>query len=532
MTEIIVKKTLDDYLNEVDYSWLNGVNYKPSKFALTFANFIKLVNGDQGEANKTPTMHLAMLDKIGSPDRYIANIVFRGSGKSTLFIEYLVLYLAVFGELPHLGSVDGMIYVSDTMDNGVKSAKNNIEFRFNNSEFMHKWVRKAIFQEGYMEFLGVKNNRLAVKMYGAMSGIRGTKIYAKRPMLCVIDDIIPENADKSPTVLENIKNVIYKGVNHALDIKNRKVIFSGTPFSKDDPITEAVESGKWTVNVWPVCKEFPVSKEDFQGAWEDRFSYEYILEQYELARDSGKLASFNQELMLRIASEDERVIQDADIRWYKRVPLLERKANFNFYITTDFATTDKQTSDYSVISVWAYNSNGDWFLVDGVCKRQLMDKSIDDLFRLVQMYEPQQVGVEISGQQGAFIKWLQSEMMQRNIWFNFAQGANGAPGIKPTVNKFARFNLVVPWFKAGKIYFPDELRQTTFINIFLGQLKLITTSGIKGKDDCIDTVSMLGYLNAWKPSTATEIMERQQETNIWEVIHMPEPTSAINSYIV
>ena len=87
MTEIVVKKTLDDYLNEVDYSWLNGINYKPSKFALTFANFIKLVNGDQGEANKTPTMHLAMLDKLGSPDRYIANIVFRGSGKSTLFIE-------------------------------------------------------------------------------------------------------------------------------------------------------------------------------------------------------------------------------------------------------------------------------------------------------------------------------------------------------------------------------------------------------------------------------------------------------------
>lgn len=530
MTEIIVKKTLDDYLNEVDYSWLNGVNYKPSKFALTFANFIKLVNGDQGEANKTPTMHLAMLDKLGSPDRYIANIVFRGSGKSTLFIEYLVLYLAVFGELPYLGSVDGMIYVSDTMDNGVKSAKNNIEFRFNNSEFMHKWVRKAIFQEGYMEFLGVKNNRLAVKMYGAMSGIRGTKIYAKRPTLCVIDDIIPENADKSPTVLENIKNVIYKGVNHALDIKNRKVIFSGTPFSKDDPITEAVESGKWTVNVWPVCKEFPVSKEDFQGAWEDRFSYEYVLEQYELARDSGKLASFNQELMLRIASEDERVIQDADIRWYKRVPLLEKKANFNFYITTDFATTDKQTSDYSVISVWAYNSNGDWFLVDGVCKRQLMDKSIDDLFRLVQMYEPQQVGIEVSGQQGAFIKWLQSEMMQRNIWFNFAQGSTGAPGIKPIVNKFARFNIVVPWFKAGKMYFPDELQQTTFLSIFLGQLKLITTSGIKGKDDCIDTVSMLGYLNPWKPSVYSAPL--QEHDNIWEDVSPPELPSSISSYIV
>ena len=49
-----------------------------------------------------------------------------------------------------------------------------------------------------------------------------------------------------------------------------------------------------------------------------------------------------------------------------------------------------------------------------------MDKSINDLFRLVQEYRPQSVGIEVTGQQGAFIKWLQGEMMARNIWFNFA----------------------------------------------------------------------------------------------------------------
>ena len=160
-----------------------------------------------------------------------------------------------------------------------------------------------------------------------------------------------------------------------------------------------------------------------------------------------------------------------------------------------------------------------------------MDKSIDDLFRLVQMYNPQQVGIEVTGQQGAFISWLQKEMMQRNIWFNFA-GTGKSPGIRPVTNKFTRFNLVLPWFKAGKMYFPDELKSTNSMGIFMGQLRLITTSGIKGKDDCVDTVSMLGYLNAWKPSAATEVMERQQETNVWEVMHMPEPASAINSYIV
>jgi hypothetical protein len=36
------KKSVEDYLNEVDYS--NIENYVPSKFALEFVNFIKLVN--------------------------------------------------------------------------------------------------------------------------------------------------------------------------------------------------------------------------------------------------------------------------------------------------------------------------------------------------------------------------------------------------------------------------------------------------------------------------------------------------------
>ena len=111
-------------------------HYKPSEFAIKFMNFIKLVNGEQGESHKTPVMHLAMLDKLAGKNRKIANLCARGTAKTTLFFEYLVLYLAMFGVLPNFGIVTGMLYISDSMDNGVKSARNSIEFRYNNSEFL------------------------------------------------------------------------------------------------------------------------------------------------------------------------------------------------------------------------------------------------------------------------------------------------------------------------------------------------------------------------------------------------------------
>jgi predicted phage terminase large subunit-like protein len=472
-----------------------------------------------------------MLDKVVEPSEYIANLCFRGAAKTTLFGEYFFLFLGVFGWLPGLGVVSGAIYISDSMENGVKSLRKNIEFRYNNSDFLKEWIPKATFTDNYIEFTNREGHRFGLKMFGAKTGLRGTKIFGKRPVLCVLDDLVSDDDAKSRAAMIAIKDTVYKGVNHALDPTRRKVIFNGTPFNSDDILIEAVESGAWDVNVWPVCERFPCAREDFHGAWEDRFSYDYVAKQYQMAIDTGHGAGFFQELMLRISSEEERLVQDAEIRWYNRAKLLAGQSSFNFYITTDFATSEKQTADHSAISVWAYNANGDWFWVDGILERQTMDKTIDDLFRLVQLYKPQQVGVEISGQQGAFIKWLQQEMMNRNVWFNFATNQpGGAPGIRPILDKLSRFNMVVPWFKTGKMYFPEEMKLSVIMGLAMGQIKMATTRGLKGKDDFLDTVSMLGFLTPWKPSDSIPVT--REEVSRWEQDHDSGEESGLASYVV
>lgn len=501
--DLAPKKTVDDYLNEVDFMLLNShAGYIPSEFSLKFMNFIKLVNGDAGEDNKTPVMHLAMLDKLAGKEKKIANLCARGTAKTTLFMEYLVLYLAMFGTLPNFGTVTGMLYISDSMDNGVKSARNSIEFRYNNSEFLQIWIPHAKFTENYLEFQNKRGHRLGVKMFGAKSGIRGTKIFGKRPVLAIMDDLVSDADSKSNTAMEAIKDTVYSGVQYALDPTRNKMIMNGTPFNKNDIVYEAIESGAWHVNVWPICEKFPCSKEEFRGAWEDRFTYEYVLEQYNSAKKEGKLKSFRQELMLRITSDESRLVQESEILWRSRIPVLQKKQNYNFYITTDFATSSKQTADYAVQSVWAYNQEAEWHWVDGVVERQTMDKSINDLFGFIDEYEPQGVGVEISGQQQGFIQWLMNEMNYRNKFFNLTS-QNGKPGIRPVTDKLSRFNMVVPLFKAGKIFFPTELKNTKTLGIFVEQIALATKDGIKGKDDCIDTISMLQYMNPWTPTSET-----------------------------
>ena len=528
-----IKQSVDEWLNQVDYANLNSGCYVPSEFALKFMNFIKLVNGTEGEQNLTPVVHLAMLDQLAGQKQRIANLCFRGAAKTTLFFEYLVLYIGVFGEIDGFGQIEGMIYVSDSMDNGVKSARQNIEFRWNNSDFLQEWLPDARFTENYIEFRSKEGNRLGVKLFGAKTGLRGTKIYGKRPVLAVLDDLVSDEDAKSKAAMEKIRDTVYKGIDYALHPTKRKIVFNGTPFNKGDILYEAVESGGWHVNVWPVCEKFPCTREEFSGAWEDRFTYDSVMEQYRTALKTGQLSAFMQELMLRISSEEERLVQDAEIRWYDRHTLLKNKHRFNFYITTDFATRGKEHNDYSVISVWAYNANGDWFWVDGICEKQTMDKNISDLFRLVQRYRPQSVGIEISGQQYAFLQWIQNEMMTRNIWFNFAQGKNGQPGIQPETDKLSRFNLVVPLFKAGKMFFPLEMKESKVIGEFLQEITLATIKGLKSKhDDCIDTVSMLMYLNPWKP--AEDAPPIQDANGIFEIESDQDADghSPISSYIV
>ncbi|MBL1322162.1 MAG: hypothetical protein COA63_014055 [Methylophaga sp.] len=521
--------TVDEWLDMVDYDSLNEGSYVPSEFALSFVNFIKLVNGSEGESDKTPVVHLKMLDKIAGKKQRIANLCARGMAKTTLMFEYLVLYLAVFGEIPGFGKLDSMLYVSDSMDNGVKSARKNIEFRYYQSEWLQEWIPEINFTDARLDFKNKDGKVFAARMFGAKTGIRGVKIFGKRPKLVVLDDLISDDDAKSPASMDRIRDTVYKGIDHALDPKKRKIIFNGTPFGKNDILYAAVESGAWDVSVWPVCEHFPCEKKDFKGAWEDRFTYEFIKKQYDDAVLTGTLAAFNQELMLRISSSEERLVQDDDIRWYSRKSLLHNRGRFNFYITTDFATSDKQTADFSVISVWAYNSNGDLFWVDGVCKKQTMDKSINDLFRLVQEYSPQSVGIEVTGQQGAFINWIQEQQMERNIWFSFAQ-QNGKAGIRPTQNKLTRFNQIVPWFKSGKMYFPSEMKETLILNEFMSELSLATINGLKGKDDCLDTMSMLYSMILWKPSEET-IMTSQKD-GIFDIDDLEDDEFNLSSYIV
>lgn len=527
----IIKKEVDQYLNEISYA--PDPTYIPTEFALDMINFIKLVHDGKGEENRSPIAHLKLLDSFVQPGN-VTNLCCRGFAKTTL-IHYLILYIGVYGKLPNFGDVRYMLYVSDSMDNGVKGMQDSLKHSWSNSQFLQEYIPEAKFNENYWKFTNKEGHTFVVSGYGANTGIRGTKREGTRPQIAVLDDLLSDKDAKSKTILEDIENTVYKAVVHALHPTQHKIIWCGTPFNKKDPLYKAVESGAWIVNVYPVCEKFPCSKEEFRGAWEDRFSYEHVKKSYDLAMATGTIQAFNQELMLRIMSDEDRLITQSEIQWFSLKDLMKNKNSFNYYITTDFAVSDKESADYSCISVWAYSNNGDLYWVDGTVKRQTIDKSIEDLFIFNTLYNPVQVGIEVTGQQGGFIDIIQRECLRRNQFINLARekGASKA-GIRPNTNKFIRFNSVIPWFKLHKFYFPEELREDPRVVEAVEEITLVSPSGFLSRhDDFLDTISMLSKLNLWKPSVETKV--HLESNNVYSINRFDEDSddeSGYSSYIV
>jgi hypothetical protein len=484
---------------------------------------------------------------------------------TTLFAEYLILFIAAFGYMPGFGPVSLMMYVTDSIDNGVRNLRRNVEFRYDNSEFLQKLIPNqrislvtedggsytleeqsdavkagVKFTDVRLELRNYKGDLLVVKGYGATTGVRGVKEQGQRPTLAILDDLMSDDAARSDTIKNSIKDIIYKAVDKALHPTKRKIIYLGTPFNASDPLYEAVESGAWKVSVFPICERFPVeSIDDFKGAWEDRFTYDAIRKQHEVATKVGRLSAFYQEMMLRINSEEETLVDPGTIRQVYYADVMEKRDKCRIYITTDFATSNKESSDFSCMCVWLHDDKDHLTIIDGYCKKSRMQANIDALFAFVEKYDPDLVGIEVAGQQGGFIDWIQTEMRARGLYFALAKQKGKEHlhefGIRPNRNKMLRLERIVPMFNVGRISICKEVVSSAYGRELFTELKLATSRAIMSQhDDAIDAMTQLMDINFIKPSEVIDVDISERKQGLFGRIDLLEekPSSFRNSYIV
>lgn len=576
--------SVDELLDNVD---LEFEGYIPSAVAFEFFSFIRLALGEEPE-NSNPLAHYFLIDTIFQQPNVeyyykergvnydhlkgkTAVMCTREFAKSVLVGTYIPLFMAWRGDIPGYGKVNYGLYIGDSMRNNVRTTLNTIERVYLESEWLVSQFESYRFTDEVMELIrhprtkkelaaydraiasGKKKEQVAgrskrmfsMKGVGALTGTRGTRSALQRPQFAIFDDLVSSESDaNSEATLSSIESTIDSDVLQALHGGGSFAIIIGTPYNKKDPVYNRIESGAWVPVVFPICKDInlDMSEDEFKGVWESRHSYKNVMRKYKAAVQENKLRTFNQELMLRISSNEDRLIPDNYFNYFKRSDILQKGNEYNWYITTDFTTSGKKGNDFSGIAVWAVNSNDDWMLVDlSLKKLELIDQYME-LFRLVNRYKKYngniEVGIEIDGQQKTHIFAVKQIMAKRNEYFTIAkQKGKSSEGISSGgIKKFDRFKgVAVPYFQNGKIWFAEELNSIPDMQELLNELRYTTYEGFgSGHDDGCDLITMMGMLNIYAPSEPekVELSKNKTETIWYDDSNEETYNTSLSSYIV
>lgn len=497
--------------------------YIPSEQALKFVAFVR---ASGNETNVSPEVHYRIADGLFSSDKRDWKLLIectRGLGKSTT-VEYAVIYAAAMGEWPGFGKVPFVVFLGASQEGNVKQFFRNVANKIERSNFISSVLKVKRVTDTEIELVNADGVEMMIVGRGMSTNFRGLRSKSgDRPTVVIADDILSNEVATSDAIRDTIDTNWYNSVLPALDPTKHKIIYIGTPISDKDLLSKLKNSGSYRVERYPLCDSFPCSEADYISIWPDRFTYEYTLDMYKQYEAAGKTQGFFQEYMLEITDLSTLLVEEDDIKWYDPALVVKNKSAYNFYISTDFATSTKKSADFSSIAVWAISYNNDWLLVDGQCKRQSMQDNIEDLFMYVKKWKPISVGIESSGQQGGFLSIVEEMKLQRNVWFQFAKKPGSKePGIRPVKDKVHRFVTgVQPKFKQGKVWLPKpELCKNSNYRLFeaveelVAELSRFTMAGgvsALKHDDMLDTLNQLSEMEIFPPSDDS-VMEHSVAT--------------------
>lgn len=547
---------IDQALDTIDLTF-NG--YIPSEESLEYFAIMRLVTGEDFEFS-TPLWHYFAVDlmlgkiettehfpygkevrdKIRVNKRRIAFMASRGLAKSSLVTCFFPVYCAIKGIIPDMGQVYFILALGASAQGGGRVMAKAIQSMCEDSKFCQEYFEHMRFTETEAEFTRKGSQQKDKRTFllrtmgvgtGSIRGVR-SNVGAHRPDIIMFDDCIPNAAAAySETQMENLEMAMNADAINALKGGGKGKIFNVfTPFHLQDPNVKSMTSGAYTPIAIPVCERISddVTEEEFVGAWEDMHPYEAVYDQYQQAKMSNTLNAFMQERMLRVSSEEDRMVQDDMIQWYDRDMIVNLLDGYNMYITTDFTTTSEAKSDFSALALWAVSHNGDYFLLDLCVRKQGIAEQYNELFRMINYWKRGgrhiEVGVEVDGQQKAHLFALKEMMQKRNEYFSFARqkgapvGREGITSRNSGTNKLERFRYIMPLFQHKKIYFPRELEHTPDMQEGLKQLKYTTHTGFAGHDDFNDVVSQLGLIDIILPSEdqgMTTGYNRPESDYIW-----------------
>lgn len=461
------------------------IDYAKAKNAAEMAqenlvNFRRIMlQTGKDEAASAP-FHYRWSDKLLDSDKHQAIEGFRESAKGQIVLRSFPLYCLTFPDRDR-----DFIAIIKANKTQARAKLREIEREYETNPVISANCVKILEKSGDVFSVDVRDPQqpegppinIRIEGYGKGESIRGLANIDRRPKICILDDIQDIEDSRSDTVMDTdwdwfLSDVTFLGQFTRIFLIGNNL---GEKCVVERAIANAEALGFETEKVR--CANLDYTK----STWEAKYSIEEILAQKESYRAIGKLEVWIREKMCEAVSDETRIFQKTDFRYYVTSTIDKILMDCNRWMTIDPASSRSEKSDYRALVVNGVDSDNKWFVADISYGRYDAMTLIDELFRLVVQWELKEVGMEEGEYKNVIEPFIHKEMSKRNIFFNIIPLKHGR------MRKEERIKMLQPRFKAHTIWFPEE---ASWLAELEAELMSFTMEGCKGlHDDLIDALA-------------------------------------------
>ena len=460
-----------------------------------------------------PDFHREIWEQCCSDYKFVAIAAPRGFAKSTAVTHSYTIANIVFRERSFI------LVVADTETQASFFIEDIKKELTTNEDLMKMFGIKKLAKDSATDFIIEFDDGHQARVIAKGSGqsLRGIKWDGKRPDLIVCDDLENQELVLNKERRANFRKW-FSGTLIPCRSKHGIIRVVGTILHTDSQLNWLMpRKGNRTKPIyeddlreiayphadWHSSRYRAHDKNLTKSLWPEYKPVEWLRSERQIYIDKGESDLWAQE-MLNVPFDEASAPFKRGM--FHHIPEAEYAQNFHHYITTDFAVTDKQKSDYTVFLVAGINEQGEVYVLKIVHERFDSEEIIQMLFELVKRYQPEKIFVETGQIWSALKPLIMTEMFKTDDFFNIEE----MPSI---TDKRSRSSGIRARMQAGAVkidkeadWYPDFEEEC-----------LRFTGGGSTHDDQVDALSMLGlalqkFIEA--PTAKEEAEEQYEELKI------------------
>lgn len=440
----------------------------------------------------TPEFHDRMWKLCCSDEEHVAIAAPRGFSKSTAITHCYLITNLVFRTRHYA------VIISDTEEQAVQFLGDIKREFLENEDLIQQFGIKKLIKEAetdiIVEFDDGEQFRVLAK--GSEQKIRGRKWKGKRPDLIIGDDLENDQIVLNPDRREKFRHWFNRVV-LPMGGDNCIIRVVGTILHLDSFLQRRLEDPTWET------LKFSAHDKNFENLlWKERFPENRLRKIRARYEADGDLEGYSQEYLNHPIADGATYFRKQDFIPMDAPDYERHKSGQMIYVSAaDFAISEKEKADYTVIMTAGIDSEGVIHIVDVRRGKIGSLDIIDELMSVQKRYSPEIFTFETEKIDKAIGPFLDMEMRKQGLFINIDK-------VTPSSSKTTRGKSVQAMMKSGSVRFDME---ADWYEDMYTELMTITPQGPKGKhDDFFDAFSYIG-LTVHKYNEAPTASEIEEE---------------------